>query len=146
MKKSASLRAQQWTHSAHPEHTQCTPSAHPQHTQCTPSAHPEHTQCTPRAHPAVACPALPAAGRLFRRASSRHLERDAFVQALTKHAADELEEAQVVRVGELGGGRGAELLLWGVHEEAWLGLGLGLGLGLALTRTLTLTPRRTAAP
>ena len=97
MKKSASLRAQQWTHSAHPK----------------------HTQCTPRAHPAVACPAMPAAGRLFRRASSRHLERDAFVQALTKHAADELEEAQVVRVGELGGGRGAELLLRCVHEEAW---------------------------
>ena len=116
MKKSASLRAQQWTHSAHAVHAQGTPSAHP-----------EHTQCTPSAHPAVACPAIPAAGRLFRRASSRHLERDAFVQALTKHAADELEEAQVVRVGELGGGRGAELLLRCVHEEAWLGLGVGVG-------------------
>ena len=88
---------------------------------------------------------MPAAGRLFRRASSRHLERDAFVQALTKHAADELEEAQVVRVGELRGGRGAELLLRCVHEEAWLGLGLGLGLGLALTRTRTLTLTLTLA-
>ena len=38
MKKSASLRVPQWTHSA-----------------C-----PVHTQSTPRAHPAVACPAMPA--------------------------------------------------------------------------------------
>mmetsp|Transcript_17079 Transcript_17079/g.40662 ORF Transcript_17079/g.40662 Transcript_17079/m.40662 type:complete len:203 (-) Transcript_17079:767-1375(-) len=54
--------------------------------------------------------------------SQRHLERDAFVQALTKHAADELEEAQVVRVGELRGGRGAELLLRCLHEETPVGV------------------------
>ena len=75
-----------------------------------------------KASTAVARPTVSAVRQDFQRAGARHLERDAFVQALTKHPADKLKEAQVVRVGELRSGRGAKLLLRSLHEEAPVGV------------------------